>query len=1538
MSSTSKSRPYSALERLLRASVSALALAALPLAASAQPSPEITAPVVPAKKASRVSVLVEFQEPSAARVFANTMETAKAKGAANAREAAVAAARIQIDRNVAEQQQFDLALTQSGIATVPLYRATKAFNGIAYNVAPNAVSALGAIPGVKAVHLIRPEYPTLATSVPFLGTPSAWSGAAPLGATGQGVRIGIIDTGVDYQHPTFGGSGLLADYQANNHTVAPDSFYPNARVVGGHDFVGDAYDGFGVTVPTPDNDPTDCQGHGTHVASTAAGGGVNTDGTPFTGPYDGSTPFSTLRLAPGVAPQASVYSLRVFGCDGSTDMVVQAIDWAVDPNGDNDLSDHLDVINMSLGSSFGSLSDTSAMAADNAARMGVIVVASAGNSGDTYFITGSPGTGQRVVSIAATADSGLSGGLLRVNSPAPIAGDKAAGASFISNTSGTTTPFQNNETSDLVLATPNNGCAPLTNAAAVAGNIVLIDNGTCTTATKYNNAVAAGAIGVVIGQIIPGNPTTLSGTVANPSIPALMISQADATAIKNQLALPATVNVALPPVTQADVIARFSSRGPMSGGNGVGNVKPDLAAPGLFITAAQTGATCNGTTTFGCMLQSPNGFLEGGQSLTISGTSMAAPHAAGVMALLVQRFPDRSPEEIKAMAMNTALHDIYQFAGNINRIGVDRAGAGRVDPAKALQATVAAFNNDEAGAISLSYVGEVVGTLTQTKKLRVVNYGSTVQTFDLAIDTAVDAPGVAFSFPGGSSVTVAAGGTAFVDVQVSATAAQMNHVRDVSVEPVQTAPTPLGFLGSLPRHYLTNESGYVNFSQAGSTVLRVPVFAALRPASDMTAPAAIVTGGAPTGSTTLPLSGTEVCTGTLGAGPACTGTFPETDVSRVSAFELQASAPRNPALPGSANIKNAGVAYDSANNLILFGVSSWGNWGSPTETSFNIYIDSDNNGTYDYVLFNSSPGGMASSFGYSADEQDVFINGILDLTTSVVSIGGAGMYVNRLNASQAGSALFGSNVMVLSATPAQLGLPGGTTNFRYKIQTCPSYAPLCEPVYGFKLDEAAGPYSWNYGAGFQGLNFNGSNMVPDLNGSTLPVTWNTANMTSNGSLGALLLHHHNASGLRDEVVLLGAAQSADLAVSQILTPAAPAQGQNVTIAINASNAGPDTATGVSVNAPLPVGLSYVSDTGGGAYVPGTGVWNVGALANGASASLSIVATVTGSGLLPMVSQISGSLPDTVSGNNTASNTVAVGAQTTLALTTVLNSANPVLVGGASSFTLTLKNTGIDTLFNASVSATRAPAAPITASTPSSGSFNNATGIWTIPSIAGGATVTLNLTTTAPAVLGAFSVTADATAENAPAAQQAAAVNVISPAVVTATKTVTGAPFMAGSIATYTITLLNSGAATQFDNPGPEFTDVLPAGLTLVSASASSGTAVATIGTNTVTWNGAIPAAGTVTITITATVNPVAPGTTISNQGIVAFDADGNGTNEASAVTDNPANPGATDATAFAVGGVVVSALPVPSLSEMALAALVLLMFGIGMRQMRSRRN
>jgi uncharacterized repeat protein (TIGR01451 family) len=629
-------------------------------------------------------------------------------------------------------------------------------------------------------------------------------------------------------------------------------------------------------------------------------------------------------------------------------------------------------------------------------------------------------------------------------------------------------------------------------------------------------------------------------------------------------------------------------------------------------------------------------------------------------------------------------------------------------------------------------------------------------------------------------------------------------------------------------------------------------------------------------------------------------------VALVSPFELQVVSPVNPAnAPAYADLQYAGVSTDGSR--LWFGLSTWGDWSSPTDVSFNVYIDNNLDGTWDRIIFNTNTGSLAKNvFGVAGQsELDTFITAVFIPPGSVSSVIAAGTpnFVNRLSAASVDSALFNNNVMFLGATPAQLGLASTSAPFRYKIETCPGFAPLCQTLNGFHYDEAVGPYTWNGGA--QGLNFGGGTLLQDLNGGSIPVTWNTANMTANGSLGALLLHHHNAAGTRPQVIPLQGTATADLAVTKAMAPVSPSLGQTVTFTVTVTNNGPGAATGVLVNDSLPSGLTYVSDDGGGAYSPGLGVWTVGALANGGSATLHIVATVDTTTAVTNVASIGGSSPlDPNPANDRAQVTVSAPSSADLAVTLTAGSPT-VLVGGSVTYTLKVTNNGNDTAYGLNVNDVfpAYPALHATSFTASRGSFNSSTGLWNLASLGKGAMATLAITVTAPNIAGpltnngtAGSGQADPNSANNTAS---ATVTVLSPATVTATKTVAGS-FVEGGSVTYTVVLSNSGSFDQQDNPGHEFTDLLPAQLTLVSATATSGTAVATVGTGTVTWDGVVPAGGSVTVTINATVNTGTALQTVSNQGTASYDADGNGTNEASASTDDPGVAGAADPTSFKV--------------------------------------
>jgi uncharacterized repeat protein (TIGR01451 family) len=173
----------------------------------------------------------------------------------------------------------------------------------------------------------------------------------------------------------------------------------------------------------------------------------------------------------------------------------------------------------------------------------------------------------------------------------------------------------------------------------------------------------------------------------------------------------------------------------------------------------------------------------------------------------------------------------------------------------------------------------------------------------------------------------------------------------------------------------------------------------------------------------------------------------------------------------------------------------------------------------------------------------------------------------------------------------------------------------------------------------------------------------------------------------------------------------------------------------------------------------------------------------------------------------------------------------------------------------------------------------------------------------------------------------ATTTVASPALVSATKAVSGSYWSGGSV-TYTIVLSNAGPGAQLDNPGDELVDTLPTELALVSATATSGTAIATVGTNTVTWNGTVGAGGTITITAVATVLPETPlGASVSNQATIAYDLDGNGSNEASGVTDDPTTAAGGDATVFTALGAGMAAIPILDGIGLGLLALLVALGG-----------
>ncbi len=432
------------------------------------------------------------------------------------------------------------------------------------------------------------------------------------------------------------------------------------------------------------------------------------------------------------------------------------------------------------------------------------------------------------------------------------------------------------------------------------------------------------------------------------------------------------------------------------------------------------------------------------------------------------------------------------------------------------------------------------------------------------------------------------------------------------------------------------------------------------------------------------------------------------------------------------------------------------------------------------------------------------------------------------------------------------------------------------------------------------------------------------------------------------------AGSADLAITKTdgVTTATP--GGSVTYAITASNAGPSDATGATVADTFPASLtcSWTCVGAGGATCTASGSGNINGTVNlpsGGSvtytASCTISAAATGTLSNTATVTAPAGVTDPAPGNNSAtdSDTLAASADLAITKTDGVTTATP---GGSVTYTITASNAGpsnaagatVADTFPASLTCTWTCAGAGGGTCTASGS-GNINGTVNLPS-GGSVTYTASCTISAAAT-GTLSNTATVTApagvtDPSPGNNSATDSDTLTAApgaAVSGTKTVAGSFVVGGSI-TYTIVLTNDGSGAQADNPGHEFTDVLPSSLALVSASSSSGAAVATTATNTVTWNGAIPAGGSVTITIHATILPAALGSSVSNQGTIAYDADGNGTNEATAQTDDPGAPGTADPTSFMVAGTP----QVPTLSPLGLLLLAVILAGLGLALMKRRRQ
>jgi hypothetical protein len=736
----------------------------------------------------------------------------------------------------------------------------------------------------------------------------------------------------------------------------------------------------------------------------------------------------------------------------------------------------MDVINVSVQQLFQRPGNPSIVATNNAVLAGVIAVVAAGNAGDTYYALGGPSLAGRAISVAASVDTGVVYLGLRINNPANLAGQIEA-APVIIGPPMSATPI----TANLAAPEPANACAALTNAAAMNGRIALINAGGCSYTIKVRNAQNAGAVAVVFVHTVTRPPLDVLPlniideiTDSDIRIPSAIITLSNANLIRASLTSPGvnitlSANQVIPRPDLADTVAWFSSRGP--GLNS--QLKPDIAAPGeMTISTARSGS--------------------GAGSILFNGTSAASPFVAGAMALLRQMHPDWSIEELKALIMNTATFDLFAGANSTPpKYGLGRIGAGRIALQNAVAANVVAYNATDPGLVSVSFgVVEVVGTATLSKTIRVVNKGAAAMTYQLAYAGITDVPGVSFSLPGGNTITVPANGSTTFEVRLNATAAQMKHTRDATVFATDYAtPTPN------PRHWLSEEGGYITLTPASGPLLRVPVYAAPRPASNMTTSQTQLSFTADSGALNLNLTGQGVNTGTA---------YPTDELSLVHPFELADISPNDDAIPDSLDLKYVGVRSNFrvrgsiADTTLYFGIATHGNWSTPSEVEVTVGIDTNRDGVDDFEVRN---GATHSDFS-----GDAFIVRARNAATGVIF--SRSFFLNSASAAQYNSVPYNTNVMVLLVRAADLGLTDADARFDYHVRTRVRFT---EEV----LDRSK---RLTYDAARPGLSFSNFDFWFDRPGNTIAAQYNRADFYAAGSRGALLLHHHNTAGNHDQVL------------------------------------------------------------------------------------------------------------------------------------------------------------------------------------------------------------------------------------------------------------------------------------------------------------------------------------------------------------------------------------------------------------------------------------
>jgi subtilisin family serine protease len=917
-----------------------------------------------------------------------------------------------------------------------LARVGKAYNALVISADASKLAQIAQLPGVTALRPVVDHQISLTTTVPYVGAKALQD----LGLTGAGVKIAILDSGIDYTHKNLGGSGLVADFTTAAAAAAgapPAGLYPTAKVIGGYDFVGEAWPSGALA---PDSNPIDAgvgSSHGTHVADIAAGASL--DGT-----------------HKGVAPGAKLYAVKVCSsvstsCSGVA--ILQGLDWVMDPHGDLSFTDAADVVNLSLGANYGQRENPSTEAVSNVVRFGIVTAVAAGNAADRPYIVSSPSNAAEAISVAQTAMPTASAIPLVVNSPASIAG--IYGNTATVNWAPIVSGFTGNVRRAGATGTAASlACTPA-DTIDFTGTVALIDRGTCSVSIKVANAAAKGATGVLISLVAPGDAITFGNGGGSPFVETLVVTQSIGNMLKAALAsgnVSVTVSTASA-IALAGSMASTSARGPSFN---FSSIKPEIGAPGASVSAV------NGT-----------GTGEGG----FGGTSGATPMIAGSAALLLQKFPSATPPEIKSRLMNAANQAVYTNPALLpgELAPISRIGGGEVRVDKAASVTTGVWDATNPYNVGLSFgTLRATGLTTLSKKVAVRNYSASPRTYTItpSFRYANDQASGAVQFIAPATISVPANGTAAfaLTMKLDATKLPAWNLGNASSQGN----------GSLLQG--VEYDGYVTVAD-GTDGASVPWHILPHKAHNVVTDTAVSFGG--TGSGALNVSN---------MGGAVSGT---TDV-----FALTGTSPKSatvlPPYGGGqvlVDMKAAGVRPVDAGGGALalqFAVAGFGERAhSAYPAEFDVYIDANNDGTWDYVLYTAENGG----FGVTG--QTIVYAYNLSTGTSVARF-------------YATADLNSSNV-VLTALGSDIGIASTGQKFTFAVYSFDNY-------FTGALTDAIGPMTHTLGTPKYNLNAS-SFSTPIGGGGALTASSVAGGAVASPSQSGFLLMHTNAKTGRESDVV-----------------------------------------------------------------------------------------------------------------------------------------------------------------------------------------------------------------------------------------------------------------------------------------------------------------------------------------------------------------------------------------------------------------------------------